>query len=150
MKRFVFVLAGAAFFACNVNDKKAPADINHSDGVTITDSTKFTTVQWLDSTNQNLGNLNEGQVAEISWKFKNTGSKPLVIEAVRPGCGCTVADKPTEPIAPGGEGIIKAKYNSEGHPGHADKFISVMANISNNNNGSETQLKFTADVKPKS
>lgn len=150
MKRYAFVLVGAALFACNLNDKKAPTDINHSNGITVTDSAKFTTIQWIDSTTQHLGNINEGQVAEISWKFKNTGNKPLVIEDVRPGCGCTVADKPSEPIAPGGEAVIKAKYNSEGHPGHADKYITVVANVLNNNNGSDTQLKFTADVKPKS
>ncbi|GAA4755282.1 DUF1573 domain-containing protein [Flavisolibacter ginsenosidimutans] len=151
MKHLFFILIGTSLFACNVNDTKvAGSNDGHAATSAVKDSANFTSIQWLDSTTQSLGNLTEGQVAEISWRFKNTGNKPLVIEDVQPGCGCTVADKPTEPIAPGGEGVIKAKFNSDGHPGHADKHISVLANLSNHNNGGTTQLGFTADVKAKS
>ena len=151
MKHLFLILIGASLLACNVNDTKvAGANNGHTNDAAVKDSANFTTIQWLDSTTQNLGNLTEGQVAEISWRFKNTGNKPLVIEDVQPTCGCTVADKPTEPVAPGAEGVIKAKFNSDGRPGHADKHITVLANLSNHNNGSTTQLGFTADVKAKS
>jgi len=150
MKPLFFVLVCASFFACNVSDKKSPAEASRTGTTASTDSTKFTTIQWIDSTRQNPGAITEGQVVEISWRFKNTGNKPLEIQDVQPGCGCTVAEKHPEPVAPGAEGVIKAKFNSDGHPGHADKFITILANLSNHNNGGTTQLNFTADVKPKS
>lgn len=149
MKRLFFLLAGAFLLgACNVNDSKTAGA--HSAATPVKDSAAFTTIQWIDSTTQNLGSITEGQTVEISWKFKNTGDKPLVIEDVQPGCGCTVADKPNEPIAPGAEGVIKAKFNSEGRPGHAEKFMTVLGNIKNHNGNGVTQLSFTADVKAKS
>lgn len=150
MKRFFFLLPVAVLFACNVTDKKPTTETAQQASAPVTDPAKLTTIQWLDSTSQTLGTITEGQVVEISWRFKNTGNKPLEIQDVQPGCGCTVAEKHPEPVAPGAEGVIKAKFNSEGHPGHADKFITVLANLSNHNNGGTSQLKFTADVKPKS
>lgn len=147
MKPVFLVLAAGLFVGCNVSDTKAPHDAGHHGVAPVRDSAAFTTVQWIDSTTQNLGNLTKGQVVEISWRLKNTGDKPLVIEDVRPACGCTVADKPTEPIAPGGEGVIKAKYNSESNTGHISKQMTVLANIKNHNNGNDTQLGFTAEVK---
>lgn len=151
MKRIFVFLLSASLLACNADDKKATTatastDTHAAQAVSATDTAAFTTVQWLDSTTQNLGNLSKGQVVEISWSFKNTGDKPLVIQDVRPACGCTVADKPNEPIAPGGTGVIKAKYNSDGGAGHVSKQMTVMANLKNHNNGNDTQLGFTADV----
>ena len=91
------------------------------------DQNTVTTIQWLDST-LDKGTITEGQKIEIAFRFKNTGNKPLVIRSVQPGCGCTNADFPKEPIAPGGQGIIKATFNSEGRPGMNNKSISVYAN----------------------
>lgn len=148
MKLIFFIFGSAFLLACNTADQKtAQAITKEVVAPPEKDSAAFTTVQWIDATTQNLGNLSKGQVVEISWKFKNTGDKPLVIEDVRPACGCTVAGKPTEPIAPGAEGVITAKYNSENNTGHISKQMTVLANIKNHNNGADTQLGFTADVK---
>jgi hypothetical protein len=66
----------------------------------------------LDSTSKNFGRITEGQKLEVSYKFRNSGDQPLIIEKVQPSCGCTVAEQPTEPIAPGNEGVIKALFTS--------------------------------------
>ena len=150
MKYLFFLLFGATVFACNITDKKAAPEDNkreQSGAPAEKDSVNLTTIQWLDSTRQNLGTIKEGEIVEITWKFKNTGAHPLVIEKVQPGCGCTLASQPEEPIAPGAEGVIKAKFDSNDRPGHADKAMTVSANIKNHNNGNDTQLSFTADVK---
>ena len=65
----------------------------------MNDSANFTTIQWLDTV-KNMGTIDEGQKLEVSFRFRNSGDKPLVIERVTPTCGCTVADPPKEPIAP--------------------------------------------------
>lgn len=151
--KFIFLfLFGISLIACNVTDKKqvtaGHTTANSSlDNKMMEDSANFTTLQWLDSVQQNLGQITKGAVVEISWKFKNTGSKPLIIQDVRPGCGCTIAEKPTEPIAPGAEGVIKAKYDSENGSGTIHKEMMVLANNKNRNNGSDNKLSFSADVK---
>ncbi|RYF85853.1 MAG: DUF1573 domain-containing protein, partial [Chitinophagaceae bacterium] len=111
------------------------------------DSANLTTIQWIDAETQDLGTITKGQIVELSWKFKNTGNKPLTIADVHAGCGCTTPDPPKEPIAPGAEGVIKAKFNSENFTGHVTKEVFVQANNSNRNNGADNKLTFTADIK---
>jgi len=95
----------------------------------LKDSANFTTVEWLDSTYKDLGKVKEGQQVEVSFRFKNTGTKNLVIDDVTASCGCTVPEKPQEPITPGQEGMIKAKFDSKGKPvGEARKEVYVTAN----------------------
>lgn len=96
----------------------------------LNDSTNFTSIQWLDSVYMDMGKVKEGQVVEVSYRFKNTGTKPLVIVNVVASCGCTVPEKPVEPIAPGEEGVIKAKFDSNGRKGENRKHITVDANTS--------------------
>lgn len=149
---FLFILS-AVVFACNVIDKKDTNNQQAGNAVptegqaALSDSARSTTIEWLDPVVQDLGNIQKGQVAEITWKFKNTGDKPLYITNVRAGCGCTTPDVPKEPIAPGAESMIKAKFNSENFTGHVTKDVYVEANNTNRNNGSNNKLAFTADIK---
>ena len=66
--------------------------------------------------------------AVAHFKYKNTGDKPLVIQKVQPSCGCTVAETPEKPIAPGEEGVIKGAFDSNGRQGMQHKSLSVQAN----------------------
>lgn len=150
---FIFFISGLAA-ACNNTDKKTGvnADTIKKDSIrtaALKDTANFTTIQWLDSVDRNLGTIKEGQVVEIAWHFRNTGNKPLYIGSVRPGCGCTVAEQPTDAIAPGKEGIIKAKFNSDGHPNFQHKDVYIEANNSNKNNGTNDILRFSVNVTPK-
>lgn len=127
---FLFLLAGG-IISCTGTDKtsnKEEASKDSLNKVAMADTSNYTTIQWLDSTSQNLGKIQEGSVVEISWRFKNTGNKPLIIADAHGTCGCTIADKPNAPIPPNGEGIIKAKFNSEGQGPEAHKTVSVQAN----------------------
>lgn len=94
------------------------------------DASQLTTIQWIDSV-KNLGKINEGQKVEVVFRFKNAGDKPLVIQSVTPGCGCTVADYPKEPIAPGKEAEITGSFDSKGREGLQTKEITVRANTKN-------------------
>src|SRR5215213_1061466 len=132
MKYLFIFLASFLIVACNNTDQKPATVSSNADSANakiLEDSTNYTSIQWIDSVHQDLPIIKEGQVVEVSWHFKNTGSKPLVIAEVTPGCGCTVADKPKEPIAPGQEGTIKAKFDSKGqHLGSNEKYLTVNAN----------------------
>ncbi len=74
------------------------------------DTVNYTNIKWLDSLKY-IGNVPAGKTAGISFKFLNSGDKPLYIINAKPGCGCTLADYPKEPILPGKTGVIKADYN---------------------------------------
>jgi hypothetical protein len=130
MKYLVIFLISGLILSCTNSDKKAASTNRDSlNSVALEDSANYTSLQWVDSTFQDLGKVNEGQVVDITWHVKNTGTKPLVIASVIPGCGCTVAEKPTEPIAPGGDGVIKAKFDSKNQTeGEHRKTITVNAN----------------------
>jgi hypothetical protein len=127
---YTVLLVAATMVACNQNDKSATAAENsEAQPNALADTTKYTDIQWIDSTFQDLGKVKLGQVVEISWRFKNVGNKPLIIQSVRPGCGCTVADKPEAPLAPGETGTIKGKFDSKNQSeGEHRKVISVDAN----------------------
>jgi hypothetical protein len=84
---------------------------------------------------------------EVAFRFKNTGDKPLVIERVQPGCGCTVAETPKEPIAPGEEGVIKGAFDSNGRVGMQHKSIYVETNTKEKKNH---ELVFELEVVKKS
>ena len=111
---------------------------------TVTDLPEVTTVQWLDSV-QNFGKVTDGEKVMITFHFKNTGNKPLIISNVQASCGCTVPSRPEEPIAPGAEGKITAEFNSEGRVGKAAKNITVSANTKEG----MTSLLFEGEVLPK-
>jgi hypothetical protein len=70
----------------------------------------------------------------------------LLVTNVHAQCGCTTPDPPKEPIAPGAEGVIKAKFNSTNFSGHVTKEVYVEANNSNRNHNTDNKLTFTADI----
>jgi hypothetical protein len=86
-----------------------------------------TTVAW-DDTLRNLQPVEEGQKVEVVFGFTNTGKDPLIISDVQAACGCTVPEKPAEPIMPGKKGYIKAVFDSDGRVGPNYKTVTVTSN----------------------
>lgn len=146
MKQVILLLAAAVgFMACKSGDKKkadtgisADSEIKRTKDSIIKANneataqqaadTNNTSVQWLDSTFLDLGKQKEGKPIEITFRFKNTGNKNLVIQSVTAGCGCTIPETPQQPFAPGETGTIKAKFNGIGN-GETRKDVNVTANI---------------------
>lgn len=77
------------------------------------------------------GDVNKGADGAKSYTFKNSGDQPLVIKLVKPACGCTVAEYPREPIAPGASGEIKVGYDTK-RVGAFNKTIEVHSNAKEN------------------
>lgn len=92
-----------------------------------------------------FGRVDEGEIVKHAYKFKNTGSEPLVISNCKGSCGCTVPTWPKEPIPPGGDGEIKVEFNSKGKPGPQSKRVTVTANTT----PTETFIEIKGEVKGK-
>ncbi len=140
MKRLsIFLIAIIMLVACKSSDKKVNGGISAEDRIkdslrmvenqkAMADTANYTTIQWLDSTFKDMGKVKEGEQVKVSFRFKNTGDRPLVIANATASCGCTTPEKPDEPIAPGAEGTIKASFNSKGRKDMNRKQIYVDAN----------------------
>lgn len=75
-----------------------------------------------------FGVANEGDLVKHVFKFKNTGTEPLVISNAKGSCGCTVPTWPKEPVPPGGSAEINVEFNTKGKPGNQSKRVTVTAN----------------------
>ncbi len=133
---FIFL---ASTFACADDDRsEKQQSLVHA-------GKQMTTIEWIES-EKNYGRINEGQTLQVSFRFKNAGDHPLVIESVSSSCGCTVADYPKQPIRPGDEGEITASFSSDGRPYMQHKEITVWANTTGNQ---QHKLSFQVDVTPR-
>lgn len=82
-----------------------------------------------EKTSHDFGTISEtGGKAVYDFKFKNTGTAPLILNNVRAGCGCTTPEWDRKPVAPGESGIIKVSYDPIGRPGSFTKSITVNSN----------------------
>ena len=73
------------------------------------------------------GEIQKGADGVRVFEFTNTGDAPLVISDVKSSCGCTVPEKPKDPIMPGATGEIKVKYDTN-RKGPIRKTITVYSN----------------------
>lgn len=140
-----FVMALCLLVACNdgtTTDGQLSGDL-----VTISKSASESSdkqaVITFDKTEHNFGTLLQGEVVTYSFHFTNSGNVPLLVSNVTTTCGCTVADYPREPIAPGKDGFIKATYDSKGHHGFQSRAITVSANTM----PAQTVLRMKGEVK---
>jgi len=74
---------------------------------------------------KDMGTVPQGEILEINFELVNEGDQTLEIRAVRPTCGCTVADFDRE-IAAGKSGFVKAKLDTGDFSGPISKSILIM------------------------
>jgi hypothetical protein len=101
-------------------------------------------VMTFEQTEYNFGSVKEGEIVDYTFKFKNTGNFPLIINKATATCGCTVPEWPKEPIAAGESGVIRVKFNSKNKPNLQTKYVSINANTK----PEVTRLKITGNVIP--
>lgn len=75
-----------------------------------------------------FGTIPRNKGVAHDFVFTNTGDSNLVIIDATTQCGCTVAEVPQEPIAPGKQGKIKVVYNAVGMPQSFEKTVTVKTN----------------------
>lgn len=71
----------------------------------------------------------DDKTATTTFKFKNEGNAPLIIQRVQASCGCTTPDYTKEPILPGKEGTITVTYSTVGRVYAFDKSVTVFSNV---------------------
>lgn len=58
-----------------------------------------------------LGSFKDKKAKIFQVEIRNTTDEALVIQNIRPSCGCTAADWTKEPIAAGQTGIIELRFH---------------------------------------
>lgn len=92
-------------------------------------------------TDQSLLEMDEGEVRNFEYRFKNTGTAPLMILDIDVTCGCTLTSWNLKPIRPGEEGVIKVSFDSSHHQtGVKKNRIDVFTN------GNYVRLFFTTEI----
>lgn len=124
-KYFLFLLISVSLVSCDV--KRKDKNAVDADVQKVLASKDSTTVQIIDSA-YNFGKVTDGEKVEYSYRFRNTGTKPLVVVQATASCGCTVPQKPEKPIMPGDIGFIKIVFDSKNRVGNAHKTITVESN----------------------
>lgn len=89
---------------------------------------KAQAVMTFDTTHHDFGKVKAGKKAVHVYKFKNTGDRDLVIREVKTTCGCTVAEFPRKPIAPGKKGKIVVAFDTKEKNGPYVKGVNVHHN----------------------
>lgn len=92
-----------------------------------------------------FGTITEGDVVKYDFRFRNTGTNPLLISKVDVSCGCTAPIFPKEPVQPGGEGIISLEFNSNNRKGKQSKSALVHSNAQQD----RISIGFDAEVREK-
>ncbi len=75
-----------------------------------------------------FGVVKQGEKVTHVFEVKNLGETELVIEKVRPSCGCTAALLSSPEITPGSSSQIKVSFDSSGFKGRVSKYIYVESN----------------------
>lgn len=83
----------------------------------------------LSESQHSFGDIKKGETVEHVYEVTNTGTNPLIISNVKPGCGCTAPDFTREPIMPGKKGTVTLKFDSSNFDGPIQKQAELFANV---------------------
>ena len=80
-----------------------------------------------------FGSVAQGGMVDHVFKFKNTGTQPLIISNIGVSCGCTTPEYTKAPVLPGKTGSIAAHFNSAGKTGMQNKVLTIESNAAAGN-----------------
>lgn len=124
-KLLVGLCITAVFYSCDIRNTRQKPDLQLAN--TTENFNDTTSVQMIDSV-YNFGKVTDGENVVFSYRFRNTGKNSLVISSATASCGCTVPEKPEEPVKPGETGFLKVVFNSKGRVGQVHKEVNVVSN----------------------
>jgi Protein of unknown function (DUF1573) len=80
--------------------------------VAVMAQTKVDDVAKFPTESHSFGKIKHNVPVTYFFEIKNISDKPLVVENTSASCGCTVPEKPEQPINPGQSAKIKVVYNA--------------------------------------
>lgn len=72
-----------------------------------------------------------GEILHFEYVFINAGNRPLLLNDVKAGCGCTVPEFPRKPVQPDGKDTIRVSFDTKGKIGYQDRELEVISNAKN-------------------
>ncbi len=82
-------------------------------------------VEWETTTDHDFGDLLRGESVTFDFKFKNISDQPIMIDNVRPDCGCTAPNWENIPTMPDSTGILSITFDAT-KKGYFNKKIKVF------------------------
>jgi len=82
-------------------------------------------VEWQTTTEHDFGDLLQGQSATFDFRFKNISDQPIVIQNVRPDCGCTAPNWENAPTFPDSTGTLSITFDAT-KKGYFNKKVKVF------------------------
>jgi outer membrane biosynthesis protein TonB len=133
--------------AAPTTDMSAPTgDLSVPTTAAATPSGPTTSIKF-DEMEYDFGTVKDGEKVTKIFKFKNTGSQPLVISNATGSCGCTVPEWPKQAIAPNNSGEIKVVFDSTGKGTPEGNRQSKTVDITANTDPVTTNLRIFGTVK---
>jgi hypothetical protein len=85
-------------------------------------------ISW-DKTSYDFGIIKkENGLVKYKFTFINIGDEPLMIQKVKPSCGCTTSNYSKEPIPPASKGFVEIIYEPANQIGVFNKTIAIITN----------------------
>ncbi|MDR0792877.1 MAG: DUF1573 domain-containing protein [Chitinophagaceae bacterium] len=143
--KFVIPIAVIVFFSCKNRTNPYRNNLHLKPSyIAQIDIKNYSNIEWLD-TLRDFGTIKKGDSVQLSFKYKNTGDKPLFISEVQTFYGCTNIRYSEEPVFSGETGTFSVTFQSGHYSGLVNKKIFVA---SNSNNGTEHYLWVKGFVTP--
>lgn len=137
----------ALLSACNTSTETANTEDLTPTNLNADELQRFSiahpTTMEFDTYEHAFGKVFQNTDNKCVFVVKNTGKTPLIIEDAHASCGCTVPQKPDEPIMPGKTGKIEVIF----HPNLSQegKMIKTIT-VEGNTEPKIIQLKISAEV----
>lgn len=125
MKKIVFTIASVVLCVVSVQAQTAA---NPAAATTSTVAATGFAEMTFETDVHDFGTIQQGGNGTWEFKFKNTGTDPLIITEAKGSCGCTVPTYPQNiPIKPGESQIIRVTYDTK-RVGNFTKTVNVYSN----------------------
>lgn len=166
MKRvFICLFSAALLFSCGGEEESETTEDNFGNSIIgntspnnsetldnnnnsyssedVSDDKELTTIEYFD-VKHDFGNVFYPSENKFTFKFKNTGNAPLIIESAKASCGCTVPNKPEEPVMPGAIGEMDVIFRPKS--GQVGTQVSKKVTVTANTKPAQTFLEISANV----
>ncbi|MEZ4802411.1 MAG: DUF1573 domain-containing protein [Gelidibacter sp.] len=131
MKKVILGLSAiclVAFTSCKDNAESKVKSENVADAAQRdANSGKLPAIEF-NETEHDFGTIPNGIPVSTIFKYKNTGSSPLVVSDIKSTCGCTVPSNWTKEVMPGETGEFTVEFNGKGNGNQISKTITMTTN----------------------